>query len=307
MGSEGETGHAAELAAAIRHLEAVLGLASGEPLPLGGGITNRNYRVRLGGRDYVVRFPGKDTTLLGIDRDAERTAAAAASRLGIAPALAAVLPDCLVTEFVSARELPMSRLRRAPGPVARALRRFHDQGPELPVRFHVPALLEDYAAIVTERGGAVPDEYAPTRAAVARIHAALPPTRARPCHNDLLNGNLLLDDDDERVLIVDWEYTGMGDPYFDLGNLSVNNEFEGDDDERLLAAYLGAPPGSRERARLALMRILSDAREAAWGVVQLVLSDLDFDFAGYAQRHFTRLLDTLDQPEFEEWLDAAAA
>jgi hypothetical protein len=55
------------------------------------------------------------------------------------------------------------------------------------------------------------------------------------------------------------------------------------------------------------MRIVSDAREAAWGVVQLVLSDLDFDFAGYAQRHFERLLGALERPEIEGWLDAASA
>jgi thiamine kinase-like enzyme len=306
MGSAGETGHATELAEAIRQLELVLGAPSGAPAPLSGGITNRNYRACLGGREYVVRFAGKDTALLGIDRDAERLASEAASRLGIAPALAAVLPNCLVTEFVSARELAASQLRGAPGPVAQALRRFHDQGPVLPARFDVATLLGDYAVIVAERGGALPEEYAATREAVGRIDAALPASALRPCHNDLLSGNLLAADDG-RVLIVDWEYTGMGDPYFDLGNLSVNNDFDRAADERLLAAYLGQPAGPRERARLALMRIVSDAREAAWGVVQLVLSDLDFDFADYARRHFTRLLAALEQPELEEWLDAAAA
>ena len=35
-------------------------------------------------------------------------------------------------------------------------------------------------------------------------------------------------------MIVDWEYAGMGDPWFDLGNLSVNNDFDEADDERLL-------------------------------------------------------------------------
>ncbi len=56
------------------------------------------------------------------------------------------------------------------------------------------------------------------------------------------------------------------------------------------------------------MRIMSDAREAAWGVLQTVLSELDFDFRAYARRHFERLLEAAGQPAFEEWLaDAAAA
>jgi hypothetical protein len=55
------------------------------------------------------------------------------------------------------------------------------------------------------------------------------------------------------------------------------------------------------------MRIVSDAREAAWGVVQLVLSELDFDFTNYASRHFDRLRRSLADPQLEEWLHAAAA
>ena len=46
----------------------------GAPEPLEGGITNRNYRARFDGRDYVIRVPGKDTSLLEIDRGAERVA-----------------------------------------------------------------------------------------------------------------------------------------------------------------------------------------------------------------------------------------
>ncbi len=306
MGGEPASGRTAELAAAISALEPLLGERAGEPVPLDGGITNRNYRAHFGDGEYVIRFAGKDTAMLGIDREAERLASEAAALLGIAPRLAATLPDGLVTEFVPSTQLPADEMRSEPRAIAQALRRFHDEGPELPTRFHVPALLHEYAAIVEARGGSLPEQYAPTQEAIARIESAVGGTRLRPCHNDLLNGNLLRSDDG-RVLIVDWEYAGMNDPYFDLGNLSVNNGFDREDDERLLSAYLDARPGPGERARLALMRLMSDAREAAWGVAQLVLSDLDFDFAGYASKHFDRLAGGLEQPELEGWLDAAAA
>jgi hypothetical protein len=55
------------------------------------------------------------------------------------------------------------------------------------------------------------------------------------------------------------------------------------------------------------MRIMSDAREAAWGVVQGVISELDFDFEGYADKHFARLDQAAQDPRLKEWLDAAAA
>ena len=81
----------------------------------------------------------------------------------------------------------------------------------------------------------------------------------------------------------------MGHRLFDLGNLAVNNDFDDDAEERLLTAYYEQPPNDGRRAALKLMRIMSDAREAAWGVVQGAISELDFDFADYGDKHFARL------------------
>jgi hypothetical protein len=74
-----------ELDDILQDLELSLGPLTGEPTALDGGITNRNYRVTLGGADYVVRRPGKDTDLLGINREAERLATDTAASLGRPP------------------------------------------------------------------------------------------------------------------------------------------------------------------------------------------------------------------------------
>ena len=287
-------------------LEAALGPLESEPEPLDGGITNRNFRARLGGAEYVVRRHGRGTELLGIDRGAERLATQAAASLGIAPTLAATLDGGLVTSYVPCSPPEPGELRERAPELARTLRAFHDCGIELPVSFHVPELLARYERLVAERDGALPAEWMRTVHAAERIAGALArrETVERPCHNDLLPGNLIRAGDG-RIMIVDWEYAGMGAPLFDLANLSVNNDFDEAADERLLAAYDGTPPSPSRRAALRLMRVLSDAREAAWGVVQGVISDLDFDFEGYARRHFTRLLGTVESTDFEEWLAAA--
>jgi thiamine kinase-like enzyme len=289
----------------LARLEPSLGSLSGEPAPLHGGITNRNFRITLGGADYVVRMPGKDTDLLGIDRETERHATEAAARLGIAPEVAAALEDCLVTRFIACRPVSAQELADGVEEIARALRSFHDSAARLPARFCVPSLLDDYAAIVTEHGATLPAAYAQAVAAAARIEAALPVAGPCPCHDDLLSGNIIRAQDDGRLMIVDWEYAGMGDPRFDLGNLSINNDFDEATDERLLTAYYGQAPSDGRRAALKLMRVLSDAREAAWGVVQAEVSELDFDFEGYGRKHFERLRAAVEQPRFEEWLAAA--
>ncbi|MHB8234642.1 MAG: phosphotransferase [Solirubrobacteraceae bacterium] len=291
----------------LARLEQSLAPLRGEPSELGGGITNRNFRVTFGDGDYVVRLPGKDTELLGIDRDAERLATEAAAQLGIAPPVAAALDDCLVTRFVSCTSLDAGELSDNVEELAGDLRAFHESDVRLPTRFDVPALLGDYAAIVRSRAGTLPRAYTEAVRVAERIRSAVVLDRRRPCHNDLLAGNVIRAQEDGRLMLVDWEYAGMGDARFDLGNLSVNNDFDEPTDERLLSAYYGSAPSDAQRAALALMRVLSDAREAAWGVVQGELSELDFDFEGYAREHFERLQAATEQPQFAQWLQSAAA
>jgi thiamine kinase-like enzyme len=294
----------------VEAVAAVLGPLGDGPAPLSGGITNHNFRARFGSEDVVLRVAGRDTDLLGIDRETERVATEAAARLGIAPPVRAFIAewDCLVTRFIPGSPIDAEELREPPclRAVARSLRRFHDEGPALAARFDVPAIARGYLATARGRGG-VPSREAELAVGVAaRIGAALrgPEHDPVPCHDDLLTANFIRQGD--VVWIVDWEYAGMGDRYFDLGNLSVNNGFEERDDVALLEAYWGEPCVPRRYAALRLMRAMSDVREALWGVVQGTISDLDFDFADYAHGHLQRLRATTGDPRFEEWLVDAA-
>jgi thiamine kinase-like enzyme len=296
-----------ELTEAVARLSALLGPRQGAVERLEGGITNRNFRVNLGGTEYVVRLPGKDTALLGIDREAERLATKKAAELELGPKVAAMLdqPPCLVTCFVESREVTAAELRE-PGrveEVAEALRRFHHSGLELPRSFYASEVVNDYAEIARSRGGTLPDGFEHATACARKVVKAVrknPDHQPLPCHNDLLTANFL--HDGERLMLVDWEYAGMGDPFFDLGNFAVNNELGDADEERLLAAYFGEQVTPRRRAALKLFRFMSDFREAMWGVVQTRVSELDFDFGGYADKHFERLTETSEDERFRGWL-----
>ena len=297
----------ADLGEIVALVERALGPAAGEPVRLAGGITNRNFRIQFGGRDCVLRVTGKDTELLGIDRSSERAAADQAAALHIGPAVLDVGPGYLVTEYVACAPATPASLRAAPEAIAHALRAFHDSGLPLANRFWVPELLEQYARIIRSRGESLPDQYALAHSLASRIAAVLPLSDAVPCHDDLLAANVLVPTDSmDRVMLVDWEYAGMGHRLFDLGNLAVNNEFDAAAEDRLLTAYFDEPPGPARRGALALMRIMSDAREAAWGVVQSTISELRFDFTSYGGRHFARLEQAAADPRFETWLADAA-
>jgi thiamine kinase-like enzyme len=166
---------------------------------------------------------------------------------------------------------------------------------------------EAYLALATSRGVAAPRGWTAAHAAGRRIERALldAPLPLLPCHNDLLNANFI--DDGERIRIVDWEYAGMGDPFFDLGNFSINHELTPDEDAALLAAYDQADaPEPARLARLSLMRVVSDFREAMWGVLQQGISTLDVDFVAYADEHFERLASAAAEPRFERALAEVA-
>ena len=266
--------------------------------PLGGGITNHNFKVSLDGEAYVLRIGGKDTELLGIDRRAEHAAARAAAAAGTGPEVVAFLEDegALVTRFVAGRPLSLEEMR-SPETIARvvaALKPFHDGAP-IPARFDSFRVVETYVAAAVERGVSVPAAYERARELAARIEAVRGPQRLRPCHNDLLNANFILQG--ERLWVVDWEYAGMGDVFFDLANFSVNHELGPGEDDELLRRYFGEATKT-DAGVLVLMRFMSDLREATWGLVQQGISELDFDFAEYAQHHFERLERTAAAPRF---------
>jgi thiamine kinase-like enzyme len=277
---------------------------------LSGGITNRNFRVDASGTSdrWVLRLAGNDTHLLGISREVEHAATVAAAGVGVGPEVAAFIrPEgYLVTRFIVGSPVSDEAVRQPATlrRVADSLRRIHD-GPAIPGLFVPLRICEAYRALAMARGVPIPPEYDQAAAIGRRIEGAFlaDPVELRPCHNDLLNANFI--DDGTRIRIIDWEYAGMGDPFFDLGNFSINHELTEDQDRILLEAYAGdvRPP---HFARLTLMRVVSDFREAMWGVLQQGVSSLDVDFVGYASTRFGRLLANTRGPRFEAALEALA-
>jgi thiamine kinase-like enzyme len=254
----------------VRALQRVPELASRSLslVALSGGITNRNFLVSTpDGTRLVVRLAGNDTHLLGISREVEHAATVAAAGVGVGPEVVAYLrPEgYLVTRFIEGRPITAAEMRtpdrlRA---VGATLRRIHD-GPAIPGLFVPFRIVEAYRALALSRGVRIPTEYELAQAIARRIELACltAPVELRPCHNDLLNANFI--DDGARIRIVDWEYAGMGDPSFDLGNFSANHELEQEHDAALLEAYAGeVRPAAL--ARLTLMRILSDFRRRCGG------------------------------------------
>lgn len=288
---------------AIARVPQWVGASDLKVFPLPGGITNLNYRIETGGDTFVLRIAGENTALLGINREHEYAANRIAGQLHIAPKVLTIIrPEgYLVTHFIHGRTLPKEEISQPKNiaRVAAALKKIHSM-PAIPGVFSVFDTVESYALIARRYKTPLPAnfDWLVERMNAARAAMYTSPLSPCPCHNDLLNENFL---DDGQVRILDWEYAGMGDPFFDLGNFSTNHEFSDDQDLCLLDAYFGGLT-EREWAHLNVMKILSDFREAMWGVVQIGISKLDFDFQGYADQHFRRLTENILNPLWGQWL-----
>jgi thiamine kinase len=260
--------------------------------PLGGGLTNRNFRLDGDGESFVLRVPGKDTALLGIDRACEVACSRAAAALGVGPEVVAFLPEhgVILRRFVPGRMLTAEDMQQPEmlGHVVESLRRYHN-GPPGEGKFSPFETVRQYHTLAGERNVSFPERLEHALKRLAGIEQDLHrDTRSCPCHNDLLPANFI--ESDGAIRIIDWEYAGMGDCFFDLGNLAVNCEFNEQHERMLLALYFGQTR-SDDLRRLRLMRLASDMREAMWGFLQSALSTLNEDYLAYGRKHLERFLD----------------
>jgi thiamine kinase-like enzyme len=270
---------------------------------LDGGITNSNFRVDVGGESFALRIAGAGTEMLGINREYEHAANLAAGKLGIAPEVIYVIqPEgYLVTRFIVARPFPPEEITQ-PENICRVMdvvRKIHSM-PKIPGFFSVFRTVEEYAEIAQRYKVVFPEKFNWLIERMNEAEAALmtTPEPLRPCHNDLLNANFLIDD---HIYILDWEYAGMGDIYFDLANFSDHHELTDEQDQWLLECYFGETT-PRHTAHLKIMKVMSDFREAMWAMVQIGISQLDFDYRGYANTFFDRVLENINDPRWDHWI-----
>jgi thiamine kinase-like enzyme len=192
----------------------------------------------------------------------------------------------------------------APARAGRAFARLHRSGAVFPFRFELFAMIDDYLRLLAGRDVALPAGYHDVVAEAGVVRAAL---AARPvvpvaCHCDPLCENLL--DAGTRMWLVDWEYSGMNDPMWDLGDLSVEGGFGPEQDEEMLAAYFGGEAPAGQRGRMVVYKAMCDLLWTLWGLIQLANANPADDFRRYADTRFARCRTLIADPDFAVHLRA---
>jgi thiamine kinase-like enzyme len=272
---------------------------------LSGGLTNRNLKVVTPAGVRVVRCSRSDASLLAIDRDAEHLNTIAAATAGVGPDVIDYRPDLgvLVIDFVVGQTLTETDFAD-PAVLARAAdacRRLQ-AGPPFTGDFDMFGRRDDYLATARAHGFGLPPDYERFDPDWADLRAVLAATAGpmTPCNNDLLAGNFV--DDGSRIWLIDYEYAGNNDPFFEIGNTATECEFSADQTVAYTEAFLGRSSRCL-LARVRLQSLVSEYGWSLWGFIQASSSPLDYDFASWGQHRFDKAARTFTSPTFGQLLD----
>jgi thiamine kinase-like enzyme len=288
--------------------------AAGLPLEPLAGMTNRNYLITVGDKRYVVRIPGAGTEEY-IDRTADAQAGRLTDEIGVGAKLVHYDVDggIQITEYIeNSIDLRKPGVLDDPDVVrraARAFHRLHTCGRKMLNRFEPKAVAQEYLDVLKAKDAELPEGYERVQDEAEAIRETLNATCAElvPCHNDPAPENLV--DTGDRVFILDWEFGGNNDPYWDLGDFSVESDFTEDQDRIFLQAYVGREPTEAEFGRMQMQKALVFLLWTLWGVLQHVNANPRpaYEFASYweyAMNRFTRCQEIMNRDDFPAMMNA---
>ncbi|MFZ9629525.1 MAG: phosphotransferase [Ilumatobacteraceae bacterium] len=284
------------------------GLPADAPVSRLAGLTNVNYLVDTPGGQVVLRIPGAGTSEY-IDRRNEEHAARSAAAAGInADVLFFDATDGLmVTRFLGEAVTMNAERFRDLGAVRRAgeaFRVLHTTAAPFANDFDLLGSIDGYKRLLAEKGARLPDGHDALQATANDTQRALEahPRPLVPSHCDPLCENFL--DTGTRMFVIDYEYSGNNDPMWDLGDLSVEGEFDADQDAALLHAYFGADPPASDVGRMVAYKALCDWLWSLWGILQHVNGNPVDDFWAYAVGRFDRCARLMSSPDYARHLAA---
>ncbi len=275
-----------------------------------GGLTNLVYRVEARDQKLIVRIPGAGTDEF-IDRRVELHNARAAAEAGVSPrvlwadgATGVMISQCLDP----AETMTPERFAANPDACAaagRVLAKLHNSGQTFEFRFELFAMIDEYLEILAGKTVSMPDGYHDIVAAAEPVRKALiaHPTPLAPSHCDPLCENFLLDESGV-MWMVDWEYSGMNDPLWDVADLSVEGGFDAAQDAAMLQAYFGRTPTRAETARVVIYKAMCDLLWTLWGLIQHANNNPAEDFRAYANTRFERCKSLMQSAEFDAHVKA---
>ncbi|MEW6696627.1 MAG: choline kinase family protein [Bacillota bacterium] len=254
-----------------------------------GGLTNYNYIMNIQGTEYVVRQPGGMTDQI-IDRKMERINNNIASELG-------VNSDCIYFDEASGIKISiyiknsLNMAQADPGSpqnleaVAGLMKKIHSFPGHFTNRFDWQRELSKYERIIQQQRGELFFDYAPLKDQLVNfVQQNIKSTSLAPCHNDTVPENFILDDTG-RAYLIDWEYSGMNDPCWDVAAYMLESKLSAEAIEHLIQNYFGHPLTPMEEIKIKSFMMAQDLLWTVWALIRHYYGD---DFLEYCCFRYER-------------------
>lgn len=265
------------------------------------GLTNQNFKIIFPTRTYFARLGSDNADLLGLNTDREVFCTKAAASMGIAPGIILYLSNehAMVLPYIDSK--PLEKNRASYGRMLTVLRQFHQSKIILPTTLCPYEVIKDYYRYARDLR---PDHHIPLAShvlpIVEEIRTVIPRFRQiTPCHLDLFFRNFL--DDGEKIWIIDWEYSAMADPLFDLATLVSSDKLSFAEMKEILELYLNTP-SEKDLAYLYLLSILADVRWWLWNHIQSESSQIESNYLDFADDSLFQIMQKTNHPQYQKSL-----
>lgn len=256
-----------------------------------GGQTNTNFLVDVDGAKYVLRLAGVGTETI-INRKSDAANSQVAFEIGVSTKVVYVdeSTGTMLREYVEGSPLANEDFRN-PKKIehaARAIKAIHESNRTFDTRFDILEKLDEYEAMVRNSGGPVPIDYFELAKLTEDARKTMQdyPVDLCPCHNDLVAPNFL--DVGDRFLILDWEYSGMNDPMFDLAALAAEADLTPAEEQLMFESYFASDVPPLDACRMAIYRVLWDQWVTLWSMNQIANWSVSDNFWDWGMVHMEK-------------------
>lgn len=260
-----------------------------------GGMSNKNFKVELGSQEYVLRVPGFGSEGMVV-RSNEEHNSILAYRMGITPPIPYFNADTGIklTNYVKNAKTFNSAMVKQPEKmveIAKILWTLHHSSEKFENEFNVFKEILNYENLLEKANGKMYEGYETVREKVFQLEGYLNELGVNlcPCHNDLVAENLLMAENGT-IYLIDWEYSGMNDPMWDLAALFLENEFSQEEQDYFVNCCFDGQESSIARRKIFAYQILMDYLWSVWTCVKEVQGD---DFGSYGMDRYTRAINNL--------------
>ena len=260
-----------------------------------GGMSNKNFKVTKGLYEYVLRVPGIGAEGMVV-RSNEEQNSLQACKMGINPPIRYFNSETGIklADFVkNAETLNGATIQRPSNmkKIANIFRTLHHSHVRLGNEFNVFKEILNYEYLLEKADGKMYEGYESIRKKVFQLEDYLNQlgVSVKPCHNDLVAENFLKAEDGT-IYLIDWEYSGMNDPMWDIAALFLESNFTDESKDYFLSHYFDGNEPENARKKILVYQILMDYLWAVWTCIKETQGD---DFGTYGMDRYTRAIENL--------------